>query len=212
MRRPPTLAASYIRARDLRPWRRRAGRAALLAALALCAMLAPAAHVAAQVAAQAPRADALRAADGLLRAGRDAEALELVERRIAEDPRDPQARFLKGVILADQNRQDEAIDTFVRLTQEYPERAEPYNNLAVLYAARGALDRAREALESAVRANPKYATALENLGDVHARLAADAYERAAQLDGRSALRAKLKLARSLAAGTAPRPAAPEKGD
>jgi Flp pilus assembly protein TadD len=157
----------------------------------------------APVAAQTPRADELREADRLLRAGQTTEALARLERRIAADPRDADARFLRGVILMEQDRADEAMDVFVRLTQDYPERAEPYNNVAVLHAARGALERAREALESAVRVNPKYATALENLGDVYARLAADAYARAAELDGRSAVRAKLKLSRELAAGAAP---------
>jgi Flp pilus assembly protein TadD len=157
------------------------------------------------VASQPLRADDLREADRLLRDGQPAEALAQVERRLAADPLDAQARFLKGVILTEQKRSDEAVDVFVRLTQDYPERAEPYNNLAVLYAAQGALDRAREALESAVRVNPKYATALENLGDVYARLAADAYARAAQLDSRGSLHAKLKLSRELAAGAAPQP-------
>ncbi|MCL4799786.1 MAG: tetratricopeptide repeat protein [Burkholderiales bacterium] len=173
--------------------------AAFLAALTL-ALAAPAA-------AQAQSPQALLEADRLLRQGSHTEALALVEARIAVDPRDAQARFLKGVILAEQDRPDEAIDTFVRLIQEHPERAEPYNNLAVLYAARGGLDRARELLETAVRVNPKFATAQENLGDVYARLAAEAYARAAELDARAVVRTKLRLARELAAGAAARPAA-----
>ena len=111
----------------------------------------------------AARGDALADADKMLRAGRPAQALEQVESYLAEKPGDMQARFLKGLILAEQKRESEAIDVFVRLTQDNPEYAEPYNNLAVLYAARGNLERAREALETAVRVNPKYATAQENL-------------------------------------------------
>lgn len=144
--------------------------------------------------------DALRDADLLLRAGRPVQALEQVDEYLAKQPSDMRARFLKGVILADQNRDNEAIDVFVRLTQDNPEYAEPYNNLAVLYAARGNLERARAALETAVRVNPKFITAQENLGDVYARLAAAAYERAAALDaGSKAVRAKLKLSRDLIA-------------
>ncbi|MCC6611108.1 MAG: tetratricopeptide repeat protein [Burkholderiales bacterium] len=159
-------------------------------------------------AAQQPQTDELGEAGRLLREGQLAEALAHVERRLAADPRDAQARFLKGVILTEQKRTDEAIAVFVRLTQDDPERAEPYNNLAVLYAAQGALERAREALESAVRVNPKYAIALENLGDVYARLAADAYARAAALSSRHAVREKLKLSRELAAGAGPRATSP----
>ena len=57
-----------------------------------------------------------------------------------------------------------------------------YNNLAVLYAAQSEFDKARAALEMAIRTNPSYATAHENLGDVYAMLAAQPYSRALQLD------------------------------
>jgi tetratricopeptide (TPR) repeat protein len=59
---------------------------------------------------------------------------------------------------------------------------EPYNNLAVLYASQGQYDNARAALEMAIRTNPSYATAHENLGDVYAKLASQAYSKALQLD------------------------------
>ncbi len=148
----------------------------------------------------AARGDSLKDADLLLRAGRSAQALETVDGYLAQKPGDMQARFLKGLILAEQKRESEAIDVFVRLTQDNPEYAEPYNNLAVLYAARGNLEDARAALETAVRVNPKYVTAQENLGDVYARLAAAAYERAAVLGATSKIaRAKLKLSRDLVA-------------
>jgi tetratricopeptide (TPR) repeat protein len=102
------------------------------------------------------------------------------------------------VILTELARPNEAFDVFQKLTQDYPELPEPYNNLAVLYAARGEYERARANLEMAIRTRPDYATAYENLGDVYARLASQAYEKAAQLDpkGRSA-GAKLALAREL---------------
>ncbi len=146
------------------------------------------------------RGDALGDADLLLRAGRPAQALVKVEEFLAQRPGDMQARFLKGLVLAEQKRETEAIDVFVRLTQDNPEYAEPYNNLAVLYAARGNLEGARNALETAVRVNPKYITAQENLGDVYARLAAAAYERAAALGaGSKAAQVKLKISRELVA-------------
>ena len=67
-----------------------------------------------------------------------------------------------------------------------PELSEPYNNLAVIYAGQGQLDKARAALEMAIRTNPDYATAHENLGDVYARLASRAYGKALQLDSANA--------------------------
>ena len=52
----------------------------------------------------------------------------------------------------------------------------------MLYAAQGQYERARQALEMAIRANSQYAIAHENLGDVYARLASHSYDQALQLD------------------------------
>jgi Flp pilus assembly protein TadD len=71
---------------------------------------------------------------------------------------------------------------YVRLTQEFPELPEPHNNLATIYAQESKFVLARDALEMAVRLNPDYAVAQENLGDVYVRLAREAYTRAASLD------------------------------
>ncbi len=144
------------------------------------------------------QADELAAARAALRGGDPAAAAAAIDRHLALHPKDPRGRFLKGVILAERGRSNEAFDAFLALTQEHPEFAEPYNNLAVLYAARGEYQRAREALESAIRVNPEYATAYENLGDLHARLATQAYEKAANLDAANrGTRGKLGLARDL---------------
>jgi Flp pilus assembly protein TadD len=140
----------------------------------------------------------------LLRSGKHAEALAKADQYIAAKPRDPQMRFLKGVVQTEAGRTADAIATFTALTEEYPELPEPYNNLAVLYAARSEFDKARASLEAAVRANPSYAIAHENLGDVYAKLAAISYGKAQQLDPRNTgAPRKLALVRQLF------PAAPE---
>jgi Flp pilus assembly protein TadD len=108
----------------------------------------------------------------LLRSGKYAEALAKADQYIAAKPRDPQMRFLKGVVQTQAGRTADAIATFTQLTQDYPELPEPYNNLAVLYAGQSDFEKARASLEAAVRANPGYAVAHENLGDVYAKLAA----------------------------------------
>lgn len=120
----------------------------------------------------------------LLRGGRPAQALARAEQALQARPRDPQLRFLRAVSLSDAGRADDAIEAFTALTQDHPELPEPHNNLAVLHAARNDLDRARESLERAVRANPDYAVAHDNLGDIQARLAARSWARAQQLDAR----------------------------
>src|SRR5947209_4483752 len=114
----------------------------------------------------------------LAKQGKYADALAKADQYLTAKPRDPQMRFLKGVIQAESGHRAEAIATYTQLTQEYPELAEPYNNLAVLYAQDNEYDKAREALEGAVRANPGYATAYENLGDVYAKLASQSYAKA----------------------------------
>ncbi|MEA3118399.1 MAG: hypothetical protein QOI13_1669 [Paraburkholderia sp.] len=108
-------------------------------------------------------------------------ALTQLDARIASKPRDVQAKFKRGTVLARLDRDDDAIRQFVELTQAYPELPEPYNNLAALYAKHGRYDEAREALETAVKANPAFRLAYENLGDLYLRLAAEAYKRAQKL-------------------------------
>ena len=134
----------------------------------------------------------------LMRSGQHAQAMVRADQYLAAKPRDPQMRFLKGVLQAEMGRRADAVATFIKLTQDYPELPEPYNNLAVLYAAQSEFDKAREALELAIRTNPSYATAHENLGDVYARLAAQSYSRAQQYDaGNATVGPKLALIRQL---------------
>jgi tetratricopeptide (TPR) repeat protein len=131
-------------------------------------------------------------------AGQTAAALAKADAYLASKPNDAQMRFLKGVMLAESRRSAEAIQIFQKLVDDYPDLAEPYNNLATLYAADGDYTRARITLEQAVRANPSYATAHENLGDVYAALASQSYARAQKLEPvNSALDSKLALVRDL---------------
>ncbi|MDP2371269.1 DUF4440 domain-containing protein [Rhodoferax sp.] len=134
----------------------------------------------------------------LMRVGKLVEAMAKADQYLAAKPRDPQMRFLKGVMQRDTGKTLEAIVTFTKLTEDFPELPEPYNNLAVLYAGQSQFDKARVALEMAIRTNPSYATAHENLGDVYAKLASQAYNKALQLDGSNAAVApKLALIREL---------------
>jgi Flp pilus assembly protein TadD len=156
----------------------------------------------------AAQTDDLAAARAALRGGDLAAAAMAVDRYLVAKPGDERGRFLKGVILSEQGRTNDAFAVFFALTQDHPELAEPYNNIAVIYASRGEYERARDALENAIRANPEYAVAYANLGDLYARLAARAYEKALDLDaGDRTVRAKLTAARELPAVTPKRPAA-----
>jgi len=138
-------------------------------------------------------ADDLKEAQKLYSQGKLQPALDKVDQYLKEEPRDPQGRFLKGLVLTEQKKTQEAIEVFKGLTEDFPELPEPYNNLAVLYASLGDYEKAKSALELAIHTHPTYATAHENLGDIYAELASRAYDRALQLD-KNNTSAKVKLA------------------
>jgi tetratricopeptide (TPR) repeat protein len=177
-------------------------------------------------AAPAAQTDELQEANQAFKQGQLDRALERTEAYLKTRPKDARGRFLKGIILAEQSKSADAIKVFTELTQDFPELPEPHNNLAVLYASQGQYDKARSALEMAIRTHPSYATAHENLGDIYAKMASQAYDKALQLDkGNTAAQTKLNLikdlfsanprqpkptvtgkAEALAGGAAPKPA------
>ena len=167
-------------------------RLATLAASLSCALLlAPVAVVYAQ-------AQELQEITRLYRQGQNDRAIERIDAFLSSKGKDQtpeiaQARFLKGLIFAEQGKNADAIQIFTRLTEEYPELPEPYNNLGVLYASQGQFEKSRLALEMAISTHPSYATAHENLGDIYARMASQAYDKALQLD-KSNTTAQTKLA------------------
>lgn len=126
--------------------------------------------------------DELVEARRLMKQGQAAAALQYIDAYLASKPKDPQGPFLKGLILLEMGNRNEALVVFTKLNEDYPELPEPYNNLAVLYAQQKQYEKARVTLEMAIRADPSYALARENLGDVYSRLASQAYDQALQLD------------------------------
>lgn len=134
----------------------------------------------------------------LMKQGQMPQALEKVDLYIASKPKDAQGRFMKGLILTEMGRAADAIAVFTRLTEDFPELPEPYNNLAVLYAQQKQYDKARSSLEMAIRTHPSYSIAHENLGDVYAKLASQAYDKALQLDSSNkATQTKLSMIKEL---------------
>jgi tetratricopeptide (TPR) repeat protein len=130
------------------------------------------------LAAAPARAEDLTGAQRLWLAGQKAQAVALVEQALIRTPDDLQLRFALGVMRMELGERAKAQGIFTRLTQDFPDLADPYNNLAVLHAAAGELDDAKAALDQALRVQPEHAQAQENLGDVLLRLALRAYERA----------------------------------
>lgn len=143
-------------------------------------------------------ADELQDISQMAEQGQQAAALDRINAYLVQNPKDAQAMFMKGVFLVGQGKRDEATKIFVDLTEKYPNLPEPYNNLAVLYADSGQYDKAQKALETAIRIHPSYATAHENLGDIYARKASEAYDKALQLDnGNTRVQSKLALVKEL---------------
>ena len=138
-------------------------------------------------------AEDVKEASRLYQQGKLDTALSKVNAALAQQPKDAQGRFVKGLILTEQKKPADAIQIFTGLTEDYPELPEPYNNLAVLYASQGNYDKAKAALELAIHTHPAYATAYENLGDIYAQLARRSYDKALQLD-KSNTTAQSKLA------------------
>jgi len=118
----------------------------------------------------------------LLRQAKYPQALVLVEKSLTTNPNDPQMRFWQAFMLDQMGQTAAALTIYQNLSQDYPELAEPHNNLGVLYAAQGDYLRAKVAVEAALRANPNYAAAHENLGDLMVQLARQSYEQAVRLE------------------------------
>lgn len=153
------------------------------------------------------KADTFEDASRLMKEGKLGQALEKTDQILAANPKNVQARFLKGLILTEMNRANDAIAIYTKLTEDHPELPEPYNNLAVLYARQGQYEKARNALEMAIRTHPSYATAHENLGNIYARMASLAYDKALQIDStNTGAQTKLAMIRVLMS-TSARPVA-----
>lgn len=136
--------------------------------------------------------------ENLIKQGRLAQALSLTDKQLTADSDDVNFLFLKGLILTRQERLEDAKAIFIKLTTEHPELPEPFNNLAVIYAAQGDFTSARQALQKAINTHPAYATAHENLGDIYAKMASRAYNQALELDqDNTTAREKLLLVSNL---------------
>ena len=159
--------------------------------------------LAALVGSGAARADDASEVRELASRGELAAALHRIEQAVAAHPRDAQLRFLHGVVLMDNQRDDAALALFTQMSQEYPELPDPYNNMALLLARAGRLEAALSAVQEALRVEPTHRTALANLGQVHLMLAVKAWAglaRSGPID--PALQRRLDGARALLASPA----------
>tara|TARA_B100002019_G_scaffold251897_1_gene232565 strand:- start:91 stop:642 length:552 start_codon:yes stop_codon:yes gene_type:complete len=125
---------------------------------------------------------ALQEARELIELGKYEEADAMIIVQLKDKPRDAQWRYLEallkaemGLSLNNEDILDSAVFLFERLSEEFPELPEPYNNLAVLYDKMGEEQKAIRSLKLAILNNPDYALAYENLADLYLFLARETY-------------------------------------
>lgn len=114
----------------------------------------------------------------LAASGRTYEALAELEPLLVAEPDRIEGLMLKGILLTQLGRVDEAKEIFLGLIRSSPDLPEPYVNLAAIYAGAGDYDLAVKILKRALATHPSYLAAYENLTKVYAKLASEAYRRA----------------------------------
>lgn len=151
----------------------------------------------------AAQTDELRDIQRLIAGGDYNAALQRLDAAGKRRDSDARLAFLRGVVLMDLKRDDEAMAAFVAMTQQYPQLPEPYNNVAALHAKAGRWEPARVALEAALRNDPSHLLARENLGDVYLQLAIQSWRSAQSPSHAGAgLQRKIRLASELAGSAA----------
>ena len=116
----------------------------------------------------------------LVKAQKYPEAIKRINELLIKNPRNVQLRFVLARLQIELKQYAAAQKTLIEITQQFPELAEPYNNLAALAANQGQWIEARDYLELALKLKPSYAIASANLGEVYTRLAAKSYIDAAK--------------------------------
>jgi tetratricopeptide (TPR) repeat protein len=116
----------------------------------------------------------------LVKAQKNPEAIKRINELLLKNPRNVQLRFVLARLQIELKQYPAAQKTLIDITQQFPELAEPYNNLAALAANQGQWIEARDYLELALKLKPSYAIASANLGEVYTRLAAKSYIDAAK--------------------------------
>lgn len=136
-----------------------------------------------QVISDATDLQSLQQANRYLRNGQYQDALTAVDQVLATDEDNMDAQLLRAILLAKTGRSAQAETLLNELREQYPDRPEPLNNLAVMYAEAGDNSRAIQTLQSAFKTHPSYAQVYQNLSDMYAVLAAEAYNKALGVSG-----------------------------
>lgn len=115
-------------------------------------------------------------------AGNDKPAAMLkLDQFLAKNPKNFEGRLLRGIILSQQGKMEEAISLFTLLNKENPKSPIPLNNLAVIYAGQKEYAKALSTLDTVKTLDPNYPIVHVNIGDIYIDMAAAAYNQALQV-------------------------------
>ena len=105
-------------------------------------------------------------------------ALKQLETRLSTRPDDSRAAYLKGLVLMQLGRSEEAERWYKMMQANFPDLPQPGNALAVIYAGRGDLPAAEAALRALLEKHPDHTSARVNLARLYIQMAQAEYEKA----------------------------------
>lgn len=105
-------------------------------------------------------------------------ALKQLETRLSTRPDDSRAAYLKGLVLMQLGRSEEAERWYKMMQANFPDLPQPGNALAVIYAGRGDLPAAEAALRALLEKHPDHTSARVNLARLYVQMAQAEYEKA----------------------------------
>ena len=105
-------------------------------------------------------------------------ALEKVDQWLDLHPNGVVPLFLKARILTTDGKSAQAVTIYEKLIEVEPDLPEAYNNLGLIYAARGKPEKATRYFQLGLQTDPAYATLYQNLSTLYAVRAISAYRKA----------------------------------
>ncbi|MGD8812822.1 MAG: tetratricopeptide repeat protein, partial [Thioalkalispiraceae bacterium] len=113
--------------------------------------------------------------------GQPEQALSQIAQALEQDKENLALQALQADAIAATGNTADAITRYQQLIQQFPQRAELYNNLAILLARQGNYEAARDALDKGLKTSETYAVIYDNLSNIYMEMARDSYGKALQL-------------------------------
>ena len=154
---------------------------------------------------QSPQGEAVASLEQALSAqasGQWQRAMDSTRHALSTQPGSVHWQLLYSALLIQSGDWRAARCALQTMAQNFPELGAVHNNLAVVHAAQGDWHLAAQSLEDALRADPKYALAAENLAEAHLQLAEQALEQAQEMTPNNGeIKQRLAAVRALLAAT-----------